>query len=345
MIKLLEKLCLAPGAPGFEKEVRDIFVHEVAPYCDKVETDRMGNAIATRKGSDPNSPSLMISAHLDEVGLQISAIEETGLIKFEVLGFLDPRVLAARMVQLLGSRGPIMGVIGALAPHLQTEQEKTQVLPSSKLFIDCGFADRDTAEKSGLSIGTAGVFKREFISLSNKLCLGSAMDNRVGVTVAIEVLRNLQGKRINPTVFVVGSTQEEVGMRGIRTATYSMQPGIALPLDVTPHHPDSKGTTVRMGGGPVLRLMEHFGVLDGLISDPGLVEKITTVADNSGITIQRLVRGGGLTEGSFIHLSREGIPTCPIQVPSRYSHTGLEVVDITDMQKTTQLMVNLIQSL
>jgi len=343
MITLLEELTQAQGSSSGEASVRNILSRELKGNVDTITVDPLGNLIAKREGSLKNGPKVMITAHMDEIGAQVTSIQKNGLINFIKIGFVDDRIFPTRVVTIHTSSGDVDGVIGMPAPHLLTEAERQGAIPVDKLSIDIGAQSREEVEKYGVQVGDMISFKGQFFKLKNNIILTKSIDNRVGVLVLIEVMKKLALISHEATVFAVGTVQEEVGMRGAITATFQVMPDIAFPLDVTAQDPTSE--TIQLGKGPILRLFELGAYGSGIIVPQDLRDFVVKVAKEKNIPYQMVARGGGRTEASEIHLVGKGIPSCAIEVPARYIHTVSELVKIDDIDSTVNLVTALIQNI
>ena len=343
MMTLLKELTQAEGTSGGEASIRNILLRELKGMVDSVSVDPLGNLIAKKDGSLKNGPKIMITAHMDEIGAQVSSIQKNGLISFLKIGFIDDRILPTRIVTIHTSSGDVDGVIGMPAPHLLTEAERQGTIPVDKLSIDIGAESREEIAEYGIQVGDLISFKGQVFQLKNNIVLTKSVDDRVGILVMIEVMKKLALNRPKATVFAVGTVQEEVGMRGAITAAFQVMPDVAFPLDVTAQDPTSE--TIQLGKGPILRLFELGAYGSGIIVPQDLRDFVVKVAKEKKIPYQMVARGGGRTEASEIHLVGKGIPSCAIEVPARYIHTVSELVKLDDIDATINLMTALIQNI
>lgn len=343
MISLLKELTQAEGSSGGEESVRKILARELEGKVDCLSIDPLGNLIARKKGTMENGPKVMITAHLDEIGAQVSSLQKNGLIGFIKVGFIDDRIFPTRVVTIHTSSGEVDGVIGMPAPHLLTESERQGMIPVNKLSIDIGAQNREEAQGYGIQVGDLVSFKGQFFHLKNNIVLTKSVDDRVGVLVLLEVMKKLAQESHRATVFAVGTVQEEVGMRGAITATYQIMPDIAFPLDVTAQDPTDEN--IRLGSGPILRLFELGAYGSGIIVSRKLRDFILKIAGEKNIPCQLVARGGGRTEASEIHLVGKGFPACALEVPARYIHSVSELVKLEDIHSTINLVTALIQNI
>jgi putative aminopeptidase FrvX len=339
MKDLLKKLADAPGVSGFEDEVRDIMINELKDIVDKIEIDQLGNMIATRNGK-PDGKKIMLAAHMDEIGLMIRYIDKNGFIKFSKIGGINDQMLLNQEVSIHTSNGIVTGVIGSKPPHRMKEAERKKVIDYENMFIDIGVSDKDEAEKI-VKLGDPITIKQEFTELG-KLYKGKALDNRIGCAVLIEVMKKAES---DATIYGVGTVQEEVGLKGAKTAAFKLNPDMALALDVTiaGDHPGIKeeDAPAKTGKGPGIILTDASG--RGLITHPKVKELLISVADEEEIPYQLEVSEGGTTDATAIHLTREGIPTGVISPPTRYIHTPVSVVAIEDVENAVKLILAVLE--
>ncbi|WP_296886936.1 M42 family metallopeptidase [uncultured Methanobrevibacter sp.] len=343
MMKLMRELCLASGVSGSEDEVADIIERELKDVADTIERDNMGSIIATKKGSK-KAPKVMLAAHMDEIGFLVRFIDDKGFIKFSKIGGIVDSILVNLTVTIHSSVGEdVIGVIGSKPPHVTKPEERKNVIPSDELFIDIGAKDKEDAEKM-VAVGDVITFNSLFVEYPNNLIMGKAMDNRAGCYVLIEVL-----KRINTdaTVYCVGTVQEEVGLKGARTAAFKLNPDMAIALDVTlsGDHPGIKPeeAPVVIGKGPSIIISDAGG--RGILASKSVKEMLIKAGDENDINYQLEVSDGGTTDGSAIQLVHEGIPVGVLSVPTRYIHTPVSVCSMDDIESTIELIVAAINNL
>jgi len=335
LVEILEKLSNANGVTGREGEVRDLIKKYLKPYVDEIREDRLGNLIAFKKGNK-DAPTVMLAAHMDEVGLMIKNIKKKGFLQFTKIGGIDDRILLAQKVIVHTDRGPLNGVVGSKPVHIQTEAEKKKVIDADKLFIDVGAKDKEEAEKMGVQVGDVVSFDTNFARLSNKVVLGKALDDRVGCAIMIETMKRLQ--KVDCNVYAVGTIQEEVGLRGATIAAFQLEPDVGIALDATVAG-DTPGVgegeaPSKMGEGPVLTVADA-----GLIAHPKVLRLLIDSAKENKIPYQLETGIRGATDASRISLSREGVPSGVIAVASRYIHSPAAILNLDDAEKTVKLTV------
>ena len=342
-MQLMRELSLAPGVSGCEEEIAKIIERELKDVADTIERDSMGNLIATKKGSK-KAPTVMLASHMDEVGLMVRFIDDKGFIKFSVIGGVNDQTLMNQTVTIHSSVGEdIVGVIGSKPPHVTKPEERNKVVKADDMFIDIGAKDKEDAEKM-VRIGDNITFNSLFVEYPNNLIMGKALDNRVGCYVMTEVLKRVDTKA---TVYGVGTVQEEVGLKGARTSAFKLNPDLAIALDVTlsGDHPGIKPeeAPVVMGKGPAIILADASG--RGILAMQSIKDLLINAGDENDINYQLEVSDAGTTDGTVINLTREGIPTGVLSVPTRYIHTPVSVCSMDDIESTIQLIVAAINGL
>ncbi|HON41287.1 MAG TPA: M42 family metallopeptidase [Methanoculleus sp.] len=341
MVKeLLRKLSDAHGVSGCEGSIRDIIRAEVAGSVDEIREDSMGNLIAVKRG---DGFSIMLAAHMDEIGLMVQYIDEKGFIRVVPIGGWFGPVLYTQRVILHGKNGPVMGVLGAKPPHMLKEEERKKEIKIEDMFVDVGAASEEEVKSLGIEIGTPITIDREFADLAGNRVTGKALDNRVGVAMLIRALQRMESPH---TVYAVFTVQEEVGLKGAKVSAYSLNPDCAIATDVTipGDHPgiEKKDASVEMGRGPVVSIVNASG--RGLISDPRMVAWLRETAERKKIPCQVEVGTGGNTDATIIHLERGGIPSVPLSIAARYIHSPVEVVDMGDIEAAIQLLVEALKT-
>lgn len=330
---LLEKLVDAPSISGSEENVRDLMKKELKPYVDEIRVDKIGNLIA-RKGK--GNPKILLAAHMDELGLMVKFIDDGGFIKFDTVGGWDDRVLPAKKFIVHGSKGSFVGVIGAKPPHIQEREESKNPYKAKDLYLDIGAKNKKEVEKAGIGVGDFITRHGQLSQLLGSKVTGHGFDNRIGCLVLIEVMKRL--KDFKGTVYAVGTTQEEMGLIGIRGATFGIEPDVVLALDTTigGGTPDLKPgeVGVELGSGPTLALKDAVGVIN-----PKVKKWVSDSSKTAKVNLQYEVMSGGATDASVAPMIKEGIPSGSVLVPTRYVHTPVEVADMNDVENTVKLVV------
>jgi putative aminopeptidase FrvX len=344
LIALSAKLMLIPGLAGHEDRVRHAIAAELEDLGPPLRTDRLGNPMLTLDG-DQGLPSVMLFAHMDQLGFIVRKIEANGLIRVERLGGVPERALAAQEVLLqVGEGRDLPAVIANKSHHATSPEEKYRVIPYADIFIDAGFSRAEEALAAGVDIGTPVVYAPRAVELAGGRLAGTSIDDRAGCAVVIEVARALAKLKRRPTVHIVFSVQEEFNLRGVVPAVEALAPDIAIQIDLVlaTDTPDmvARGD-VSLGGGPAMSMYSFHGrgTLNGLIPHPALVRLFSQTAKASGMPLQRSAHTGALTETSYVQLMHRGIACIDMGFPVRYTHSALEVCEAGDLEALTRLLV------
>ena len=329
MKKLLKQLTETFGPSGYEDEVRKLVQAEVKSLADEIKVDALGNLIARKKPTKPNKDTkkIMIAAHMDEIGLMVSHVDEKGFVRFSPIGGVFRRYVMGGRVRFLNGT---VGVIGN--ENLGNINE----LPTlDKVYIDVGATSKKDCP---VKVGDVAAFERPFVDMGNRL-VAKSMDDRVGVLVAIEALRAL--KSTPHDVYFVFTTQEEVGTRGAGTSAFGVDPDVGIALDVTPtgDAPESLKMEMALGKGACIKIKDA-----GALSDPRVVQWMINTAEKNRIPYQREVLLFGGTDARAIQLARAGVPAGCISIPVRYVHSPSEMVDYSDVESSVKLLTALLRS-
>lgn len=327
MDELLKRLSETDGVSGNENDIRDIVKTEAAKYADSVTVDNIGNVIAYKKGRS-SAKKIMLCAHMDEVGLMVSYIEDNGFIRFKPVGGIDKRILLAKRVRI--GKNKIMGVIGVKAIHLQSPAERSSVIQLSSMYIDVGAASK---EETGVKIGDYISFDTAFDDFGDGKMKGKALDDRLGVAALLKILENTY----DDDIYACFTVQEEIGLRGAGPAAYVIKPDIAIVCEATtaadvPDVKEAEAVTV-LGNGPALSYADA-----ATIGDKRLVGDLLKIARENGIEHQIKRAASGGNDAGAIHISRDGIPTAVISVPCRYIHSPVSVAEYSDHTAMEELL-------
>ncbi len=338
--RLLELLSNAHGISGREGSIQEIVRQEIGPLVDEIRVDNLGNLVATKKGE---RPSIMIAAHMDEIGLMTKYVDEKGFIRFVTIGGWFDQTLLNQRVIVHADSGPICGVIGSKPPHVMKPDDRKKPIEIKDMFVDAGCADQDEAKAVGIKPGTPMSIDRTFATLAGDRVTGKALDNRAGVVMMIEALKRTKTKS---TIYAVGTVQEEVGLKGAKTSAFELRPDVALATDVTipGDHPgiEKKDSALEIGKGPVITIADASG--RGLIASEKVVDWLAETAREFEIEVQMDVSGGGTTDATAIQLTREGIHTGLISVATRYIHSPVEVLSIKDLEACAELIARALET-
>jgi len=342
---MLKALTDANGVPGHEDEVRDVMREHIAPYADEVTTDHLGSLIAKKTGTVADGPKIMVAGHLDEIGFMVTRIDDKGFLYFQPLGGWWEQVMLAQRVTVMTRTGNIPGVIGSKPPHILSAEARKNPVDKKDMFIDIGATSKEEAMEFGVRPGDSVVPVCEFTVMKNeKFLMAKAWDNRIGCAIAIDVLKGLQGVDHPNTVYGVGTVQEEVGLRGAKTATNTIQPDIGFSVDVgiagdTPGVSE-KEALAKMGKGPQILIYDG-----SMISHRRLRNFITDTADELGIPYQFDYVAGGGTDAGAIHVTAGGVPSLAISVATRYIHTHAAILHRDDFENAVKLITEVIKRL
>lgn len=344
----LERLLNAAGPSGFERRPARVWREEAESFADRVWIDVSGNSVA-EIGSG-GRPRIMMAGHIDEIGLQVTHIDDDGFLYFDEIGGWDPQVLVGQRVLVMGSRGDVTGVVGKKAIHLIQPDERTKASKTKELWVDVGADAADEVRELGIRVGDPMVIDAGFVRLAGDRIASRAIDNRIGAFVVLEALRLLAeardgGTADGPSVVAVATTQEEIGYQGggARTSAFALDPDVALVVDVTfstdvPDVPKKELGDHKLGSGPVLTR--------GSATHPVVVERLVRAAEGQKIeyTLQAAPKATR-TDADAIHLVRAGIPTGLVSVPNRYMHSPNEVVSMADLESAARLLAAFVQEL
>ncbi len=342
--KLTTELMLIPGLSGHEDRVRRALTRQLVALGLTPKTDRLGNLFTTIEG-DPKASSVMLFAHMDQLGLVVRKIEANGLIRVERLGGVPEKALASQSVLFcVGEGRDVAGIIANKSHHATTPDEKYKVLPYAELYIDAGFSGADAVLASGINIGTPVVYEPKVVNLAGGRIAGTSVDDRAGCAVVIEVARALLLEKKRPTIHILFSVLEEFNLQGAVTAARNLAPDIAIQLDLVlaTDTPDMAARgNILLGAGPAMSMYSFHGrgTLNGTIPHPALVSLFSTTATQQGLTLQRSAHTGALTDSSYVQLLNNGIAAIDLGFPCRYTHSSLEVCDLGDLAGLTQLLV------
>jgi endoglucanase len=320
MKTVIQKLAESHGPSGFEGPVREIIRELIKPLDGTV--DAMGNLLIRMGNKQKNGMKIMVAAHMDEIGVMISHIDDNGFARFSPIGGVYARNCVGSRVRFADGS---IGVIG------MEKQESADRLPAlEKFYIDTGASNRKGCK---VKVGEAANFDRPYSQTGSRL-VAKAMDDRVGWAVMVEALKLI--RETPHELLFVFSTQEEVGLRGATTAAYALDAEIGISVDVAPtgDTPRANHIALRLGDGPAIKVRDS-----GMISDPRLVKAMTQAAEKARIPYQLEVLEGGTTDARVMQISRAGMPAGCISIPCRYVHTPSEMVDYNDVENAVKLLV------
>ncbi len=343
-LKFLEKLLHAPSPSGYEQPAQRVFRDYVAPFCDELTTDVMGNVFGRISGKGKDLPRVMIVGHTDEIGLQVKYIDDKGFLYFAAVGGVDAHLTPGKRVNVHAVAGPLAGVIGKKPIHLMDTKDRETVVKLESQYIDIGAADKKAAQKL-VRVGDAVTFESSFTRLQGDRVASRGFDDKAGCFVVAEVLRLVaaSGKKMPLDLYGVSSVQEEIGLRGGTTSCYTINPdvGICVEVDFATDQPDVEkkhNGEVALGKGPILAR--------GANINPHLFELLQTAADKEKISIQHTAtpRATG-TDANVMQISRGGVATALVKIPLRYMHTPVETISLGDLEGAARLIVAALESI
>jgi putative aminopeptidase FrvX len=335
---LLRKLLTAPGPPGHESRPARVWREAAEGFADEVTTDKLGTTVARVNGRG-DAPLMAVVGHIDEIALLVSHVSDKGFLHVVQSGGWDAQVLVGQRVEILTRDGIVPGVVGRKPPHLTDAEERKKAVELKRLHVDIGARDGDEA-RSMVRPGDQVLIAAEPVDLPNERVASRALDNRLGVFVAIEVARRVKeaGGGAGP-VAGVAAVQEEIGAHGARVMAYDLEPDLAVVVDVT-HATDAPGVDPGelgehgLGGGPVItRGAVVSRAVNDLLDEVAAAEGIECATEAAG-------RSTG-TDADTVHLSRSGVPTAVVSIPLRYMHSPVEMVDLVDVEATIKLLTAL----
>jgi len=339
-LAFLERLMNTPSPSGFEQPVQRIVRDEAAKLADEVRTDLHGNVIAVKNPS--GTPRVMLAGHCDQIGLMIQHITDEGYLKFAQIGGVDPTVLAGQRVIVHSEHGPVPGIIGRKPVHVMKPEERGGKIELTDLYIDLGVCGKKAAAKL-VEVGDPVTFELGMQSLAGDLRFAAGFDDKVGVFVAMEVLRLLQKEDVACAIYSVSTVQEEVGLRGAQTSAFGIAPLVGIAIDVT-HASDCAGVDpgqcgeIKMGSGPAIGRGPNINPVVGrMLIDTARKEKIP-------YQVEPCPRSTG-TDANAIQVSRAGVAAGLISIPNRYMHTPVEVISLSDLENAARLIAAMLRTI
>lgn len=339
-LELLSELCRTAGPPGREERVRKVVIRELKALTDRIDVDRMGNVVATRgprggKGRKPakavKARRVMLSAHMDEISLMVTHIDDRGFLRFTTLGGFDPKTLATQRV-LVHGKEDMLGVVGSKPFHIMSDEERARMPKMETFFIDLGLP-KARVEKL-VSVGDLVTRERDFAEVGDMVST-KALDDRMGLFVMIEAMRKLRSHDVD--VLAVATTQEEVGIRGAEVAAERLRPDLGVALDVTLANDipgaDSAESVTTLGRGTAIKVMDS-----SVICDPRVVAALRSIARKRKIAHQMEVLTRGGTDTAAIQRAGGGVPSGCISIPTRYVHSVTEMCHKRDVQASIDLL-------
>ncbi len=334
-LAFFKELMATTSPSGFEAPGQKVWCEYARQFADEVRTDAYGNAVAIVNGQ--GDPKIVLDGHSDELGMMVKYIDDKGFIYVQRIGGVDPALVRGKRVDIHAKDGPVRGVIGATAIHLQPREGEKKAPKWPEIFLDIGAADAEAA-KQRVSVGDPVTFVEGFEMIGEHVGVARAFDNRVGTWCAVEALRLAAEKRegLKCAVYACSSVMEEIGGAGAAMNAANLKPDAAIVVDVT-HATDTPGVDmkehgqIKMGQGPTLSF--------GRENHPAVNELLIAAAADEDIPIQREAFGLAGGTNALSYYSKEGgIPSAVVGLPNRYMHTTVEMIDLRDMERIAELL-------
>ncbi len=339
--EFLHKILMTPSPTGFEERVQAVVREHMKPIADKVETDVHGNVIACLNPKAERR--VMFAGHCDQIGFMVKHISKEGFVTFAALGGIDASVCPGSHVTIYGDKGPVAGVFGRKPIHAQEgDERKNMKVDLDKMWIDIGATSQKDAAKR-IKVGDFATYRLEVSELSKDFITAPGLDDKVGLFIVMEALRLLKGQKLHVGVYAVSTVQEEVGLRGARTAAYYIDPHIGIAVDVT-HASDNPGSDspravpCKLGYGPA--------IVSGPNINPQVLKLLVGASKKEKIKYQTAPSAGLLgNDANSIQISRAGVAAGSIGVPNRYMHTQVEVCSYTDLMNCAKLLAAFVKEI
>lgn len=325
MKELIRKLTTISSPSGREEQIRNIIREEIKNYCDEVKEDTLGNLIAIKRGGETK---IQFAAHMDEIGMIVTDIDEKGFLRFGNVGGVSPHRLFGQRARF---QNGTIGVFGA------EKIDNIKDLTLDKLYLDIG-ASSEKEAKEKVSIGDIATYYHEFSDLGERV-IAKSLDNRIGCAVLIEAMKRVTNPQND--LFCTFTVQEEVGLRGARTSAFGIEPDLGIAIDVTStgDTPECERMAVKLGQGAAIKIKDR-----SLITHPQVRDLLTTLSEENSIPHQFEVLPFGGTDSGAIHLTRAGVPAGVISIPCRYVHSPSEMIDLKDVEAAVRLAVAVMEN-
>jgi len=339
-LEFLKQLLAAPSPSGFERPVQDVVRRYVSKFADEVRTDVHGNVIAAVNPG--GSPRIMLAGHCDQIGMLVTHIDDDGFVYAQTIGGWDPQQLIGQRMTIWSQGGPVPAVIARKPIHLLTDEERKQVVQTKDLWLDIGARDKADAQQS-VAIGDPVTLDLGFRSMKNNLASAPGMDDKCGLWVVIEALRRAAEMELTCGLFAASTVQEEIGLRGARTAAYGIDPQVGIAVDVThatdcPTIDQRQLGVVKLGAGPV--------VFRGPNMNPVVVSGLIEAAERADLPVQPSASGRAQpNDSNAIQINRAGVAAGLVAVPNRYMHSAVEMISLEDIDHAATLLANYAASL
>lgn len=345
--ELLEELCKVPAISGREDRLislmKDRF--KASGIMEEIRVDKLGNVIGKLfpPEEEEDLPTIVVFAHMDEVGLMVNKVEQNGFLRVEKVGSPNRKTLLGQPVLIEGSDSMVEGVVGVKSYHFQEPENRYSVPHIRDLYIDIGTKEATETLSLGVDVGSMVTYKPNFSTTHNgSHVISKALDNRIGCYQLVELGDSLADSKLHAQIYLVASVQEEFNLQGVLPAM-ELQPDVGLALDIYPScdTPDLQGVLdIGIGDGPVLTLLDFHGrgTVAGLVVNPKLISYLQTCAENVSVNVQKAARGGILTDASYSQFRGDGVIMGTVSVPTRYAHSPREMAHCKDIEDMTSLL-------
>ena len=332
----IKRLTAVYGVSGDEFRVAKIAAEMMAPYCDRVEIDDFGNVLGYRDCGIPGAKTVMLDAHIDQIGFLITEVTEEGFLRFTTVGGVDQRMLLGSELTVLTKKGPILGIVAAIPPHLQKDGDDKKSVPIPEMVVDIGMTGEQA--KKAVRVGDYMAFANDAMELQGDALCGKAFDDRACLVCLLHTMDLLQGKPLAVNVVVSASTKEETGFQGGISAGFKVQPDYAIAVDVTHARTgDAPQVIVKLGDGPNVDM--------GSNSNPKFAKRVIEVARAKQIPhIVTSCPAGSGTNAWPIQMQGQGVTTLVVSLPLKYMHSPVEMLRMSDVKNVGKLLAAFIET-
>ena len=332
----IKKLTNAYGVSGDEFRISKIAAELMAPYCDRVEIDDFGNVLGYRDCGIPGAKTVMLDAHIDQIGFLITEVTEEGFLRFTTVGGVDQRMLLGSELTVLTKKGPILGIVAAIPPHLQKDGDDKKSVPIPEMVVDIGMTGEQA--RKVVRVGDYMAFANDAMELQGDALCGKAFDDRACLVCLLHTMDLLQGKPLAVNVVVSASTKEETGFQGGISAGFKVQPDYAIAVDVTHARTgDAPQVIVKLGDGPNVDM--------GSNSNPKFAKRVIEVARAKQIPhIVTSCPAGSGTNAWPIQMQGQGVTTLVVSLPLKYMHSPVEMLRMSDVKNVGKLLAAFIET-
>lgn len=331
--QFLRRAIETPSPSGYEEPIQALVRQYLSPAADAIRTDLHGNLVAVK--NEPGTPRLMFAGHCDQIGMLVTHIDDTGFVYGQTIGGWDPQQLIGQAMTIWTDSGPVPAVISRKPIHLLKQQERQQVVELEQLWLDVGAKDRDEAA-ARIRIGDPITLRLKYEPLMGRTISGPGMDNKSGMWVVTEAFRRAADKTLQCSLHSVSTVQEEIGLRGAKTAAGSINPDVAIAVDVThasdcPTIDKQQQGDIRIGRGPV--------IYRGPNMNHGVVRRLVELAEKASLPYQIAASGRALpNDANVLQLHGGGVATGLVAVPNRYMHSAVETISLDDIDHAAELL-------